>query len=607
MPMQPTVPFRVLNLHTSAHVSESRSNVLDDTHLARIVASPSADRRLHMTRARLRSLVAVLAATTLVFAACAKNSTTSTSTGNTTTTIAGKTGGTLVFGASADPVSLDGAYVSDGESLRVIDQIFETLVTTKRGGTDPVPSLAKDWKASSDGLSWTFNLQKGVSFHDGSPFDSEAVCTNFERWYNFKGLQQSPSVSYYWSTVFGGFKTQENKDVPATSLYKSCDAPAADQAVVHLTKPSSSFIAGLAVPAFSIASPDALKKYEADKISGDETKPKFDGTFGTQHPVGTGPFKFESWTPGDKLVIARNDSYWGAKAKLDKVIFRPIADGPARRQALESGEIQGYDFADPADLGSLKTAGFQLLERPAFNVGYVGLNQAKPPLDNLKVRQAIAYALNRDALLKAKYPPGAEVAKEFEPPQLFGWNADVTEYKYDPAKATQLLKDSGVVNPTLEFWYPTSVSRPYMPDPEANFQAFKADLEKVGFKIVPKSAPWRPDYNQTVNAGGAQMYLLGWTGDFGDPDNFLGTFFQTKSPSWGFDNKDIFAKLDAAEAETDLAKRTTLYKEANKLIMDFLPGVPYVHTKPTLAFAKNVNGYVPSPVSLEPFSIVSLA
>jgi peptide/nickel transport system substrate-binding protein len=124
-------------------------------------------------------------------------------------------------------------------------------------------------------------------------------------------------------------------------------------------------------------------------------------------------------------VLARFDDYWGDKAKLDKVIFKPIADGPARRQALEAGEIQGYDLVDPADLGALEGAGFQIVERPAFNVGYVGFNTAKPPFDNLKIRQAVAHALNRQALVTAKYPPGAEVAKQFMPPSLFGYADDV--------------------------------------------------------------------------------------------------------------------------------------------------------------------------------------
>lgn len=516
-----------------------------------------------------------------------------------------KAGGTLVFGTSADPVSMDGAYVSDGESLRVVDQIFETLVTTKPGSTEPEPKLAKSYEPSADGKSWTFHLQTGVKFQDGTPFNAAAVCYNFDRWYNFTGIQQSPSVSYYWSTVFGGFKNTTNPDVPKTSLYSSCEAKDDATAVINLTSPSAAFIPGLAVAAFSIASPDALKKYDADKVSGTGDAPKFDGTFGTQHPIGTGPFKLESFTPGDKLVLVRNDNYWGTKAILDKVIFKPIADGPARRQALESGDIQGYDFVDPADVTPL-SANYTVLQRPAFNVGYVGFNQKIAPLDNPKIRQAIAYALNRQALVKAKYPPGSVVAKEFMPPQLFGYADDVTDYAYDPAKAKALIKESGVSNPTLTFWYPTNVSRPYMPDPKANWEAFKSDLEAVGFKVIPKSAAWNPDYLSTVNSGKAQMYLLGWTGDFGDPDNFLGTFFRTAQPAWGFNNPQIFSALDAARVESDLAKRTADYQAANKMIMDFLPGVPYVHTQPSLAFDKNVKGYVPSPVSLESFATVSI-
>jgi peptide/nickel transport system substrate-binding protein len=531
--------------------------------------------------------------------------TTTAACGGSSSTPKAKTGGTLVFGTSADPVSMDGAYVSDGESLRVVDQIFETLVTTKPGGTEPEPKLAKTYTASADGKSWTFNLQTGVKFQDGTDFNAAAVCFNFNRWYNFKGIQQSPSVSYYWSTVFGGFKTHDSKDVPTTSLYSSCVAKDAATAVVNLTSPSASFIPGLAVPAFSIASPAALTKYNADKVSGTGDAPKFDGTFGSKNPVGTGPLKLESFTPGDKLVLARNDTYWGAKSKLDKVIFKPIADGPARRQALEAGDIQGYDYVDPGDVASLSST-FQVLQRPAFNVGYVGFNQKVKPLDNIKIRQAIAHALNREALVKAKYPAGSVVAKEFMPPQLFGYAGDVTDYTYDPAKAKALIKESGVTNLKLEFWYPTNVSRPYMPDPKSNWEAFKSDLEKVGFTIVAKSAPWRPDYNQKVNSGGAGMYLLGWTGDFGDPDNFVGTFFRTAQPAWGFDNPAIFSALDKARTESDLAKRTADYQAANKQIMDFLPGVPYVHTQSSLAFKKNVKGYIPSPVSLESFAIVSL-
>ena len=440
-----------------------------------------------------------------------------------------------------------------------------------------------------------------MTFHDDSAFNADAVCFNFDRWYNFTGVAQSAAVSYYWSTVFGGFS-----DGATPSLYGGCEAADENTAVITLTAPSAAFLSGLAVSAFVIASPDALTTYEADKVGGTDDAPTFDGTFGFEHPIGTGPFKFESWAPGDKLTIVRYDGYWGDKAILDKVIFKPIADGPARRTALETGEIQGYDLVDPADAAALAAAGFEVLHRPAFNVGYVGFNQAKPPLDNIKIRQAIAYALNREALVSAKYPEGAQVATQFQPPELFGWSADVPQYDYDPDMARQLIAESGVTDLTLEFYYPSDVSRPYMPDPTANFEAFKADLEAVGFTIVPKTAPWRSGYLDDVDAGNAQIYLLGWTGDFGDPDNFVGTFFRTPQVAWGFENQEIFDALTTARDTADTAERTALYEEANKLIMEFLPGVPYVHTQPALAFAANVTGYVPSPVSLESFATVSL-
>jgi peptide/nickel transport system substrate-binding protein len=550
---------------------------------------------LQRPRVALRVLV-LAAAVALAVSACGEQKTSGGGTGG-----QAKQGGTIVFAASSDPVSMDPAFISDGESIRITNQIYEGLVRTKAGGTEIEPSLAKSWKASEDAKSWTFELQQGVKFHDGTPFNAAAVCFNFDRWYNFKGLLQSDSVSYYWVSFFGGFS-----DKKTPSLYASCQATDEDTVTINLTAPSASFIAALSQSAFSISSPDALKKYDADKVSGSAEQPKFEGSYGLEHPTGTGALKFESFAANDKVVLARNDDYWGQKAILDKVIIRTIADLAARRQALEAGEIQGYDNADPSDVEALK-ANYQVIQRPAFNVAYVGFNQKKKPLDNPKIRQAIAYALNREALIKAKYPPGSEVAKEFLPPEVQGYNENVTTYDYNPDKAKQLIAESGVKNPTIEFWYPTAVSRPYMPDPQANFQAFKADLEKVGFKIVPKSAPWRPDYNNVTQSGGAAMYLLGWTGDFGDADNFIGVFFQKPSPQFGFENKEIFSLLDQAEREIDESKRMELYKQANDAIMKFLPGVPYAHTGPFLVFTKNVKGYIPSPVTTELFSTVSLA
>jgi peptide/nickel transport system substrate-binding protein len=514
-------------------------------------------------------------------------------------------GGELVFGTASDPVVLDGALVSDGESLRVIDQMFEGLVTLEAGTTEIVPGLATEWESNEDGTSWTFTLREGVNFHDGEPFNAEAVCFNFDRWYNFKGPFQLESATYYWQTVFGGFAGGEEE-----SLFESCEATDETHVTINLTKPSASFLGALALTNFTFASPKALQEFGADQGTVDEeTGFKPTGTYGTEHPTGTGPFKFVSWTRGDRLVLERNDDYWGEKANLERLIFRPIADNAARLQALQSGDIQGYDLVEPQDMETIRgDENLQLLDRPAFNVAYVGINQKMAPMDNLQVRQAVAHGLDRQAVIDNFYAGRGEVAKEFMPPSLFGYADDVQEYPYDPQRAQQLLSQAGLTPPVpIEFWYPTDVSRPYMPDPKRNFEAFKASLERSGFRVTARSAPWSPDYLGRAQEGKAgHLHLLGWTGDFGDPDNFVGTFFQTPTGQFGFTNQELHNLLAEAERETNEDERTRRYEDANRMIMEFLPAVPYAHTKPALAFQANVTGYTPSPVSLEPFSPVSI-
>ena len=517
---------------------------------------------------------------------------------------------TLVFASSADPVALDGALISDGESGRVIIQIYEGLVGLKPGSTTVVPSLATSWKSSPDGLSWTFTLRKNVKFSDGTPFNAAAVCANFNRWYNFTGSFQNPSATYYWQTVFGGFKTYDPKSgAPKGSLFKSCKASGTSTATINLTAPSAAFLASLSLPSFTMESPTAMAKYGANQGSVDADgvfHPT--GTYATQHPTGTGAYMLQSWTRGDKLVLVKNPNYWGKAAHINTLIFKPIADNAARLQALQNGEIQGYDLVEPQDIPTIKSdSNLQLLSRPAFNVGIVGMNQSIKPMNKLAVRQAVAYGLDRQSVVKAFYAGRGVVAKEFQPPSLFGYSNTVTQYSYNPAKSRAILKAAGFKLPvTINFWYPTSVSRPYMPDPAKNFQAFSASLTKAGFKIVPHAAPWSPDYLGAVQDGKAQVYLYGWTGDYGDPDDFAGVFFRTPQKQWGFNNPAIFNILTKARDESNLSKRIALYKQAQNMLMKFLPGVPYVHTSPALAFDKNVHGYVPSPVDIQYFSSVSI-
>jgi peptide/nickel transport system substrate-binding protein len=227
------------------------------------------------------------------------------------------------------------------------------------------------------------------------------------------------------------------------------------------------------------------------------------------------------------------------------------------------------------------------------------------------VRQAVAYGLDRQAVVDNFYAGRAEVATQFMPPEVNGYADDVPTYEYDPAKAKQLLREAGVQMPVrLDFWWPTDVSRPYMPDPKRNFQAFAASLNKSGFRVVPHSAPWNPDYLGRVDEGTAgHMYLIGWTGDYGDADNFIGTFFQEPKKQFGSSekpNKKVHDLLNQAERETDEAERERLYQEANREIMKWLPGVPYAHSRPALAFRADVKGYQPSPTTNESFATVSI-
>jgi len=518
---------------------------------------------------------------------------------------------TVVIGGSADPALLDPSLVSDGESIRPLRQIFEGLVGTKLGGTQIVPGLATGWSISKNNLVWTFKLRKGVKFSDGTPFNAAAVCVNFTRWYHFPAPLQNPALSYYWQTVFGGFANPApGNPGPDKSLYKGCKARGQSTVSLILQRPSSSFLAAIGMPMFGMASPTALKKYNADAGSVDATgvfHPT--GTFATQHPIGTGPYMLQSWTPGSKLVLVRNPNYWGPKAKLARIIIVPITDSSARLQALQSGEVQGFDNVDPTQFGQIKGK-FKLYKRPPFTVGYIGINQSIPPMDKLAVRQALAYGINKAPVVKAFYGGVGTAANQFLPPSLFG-NAKkgVPAYPYDPAKSKQLLQQAGLKLPVhVDFWYPgAGGNRPYMPQQTNNFQAFAADLGKAGFDVTPHSAPWRPDYRAGVQAGKDQLFLFGWIADFADPANFLNVHFGSETPQFGFKNPSLFNLLAKADAETDIEKRTALYQQASIQVMKFLPVIPYVWSGSGIAFDSNVKGFIPSPTGVinEAFSTIS--
>jgi peptide/nickel transport system substrate-binding protein len=514
---------------------------------------------------------------------------------------------TFIYAGAADPTYLDPAIVSDGESFRIARQIFDTLVQLAPGTTRLQPALATRWRPSRDGKAWTFTLRRGVRFHDGTAFNAAAVCANFNRWFNWTGPFQDASASYYYRQLFGGFRRNEASGVGAP-LYRSCRAAGRYVAIIRLNRRSGPFIPSLVLPAFAMQSPTAMQRYGANQgqlVSG-TFRPT--GTYAFQHPTGTGPWRFDSWTIGQRVVLVRNERYWGRKPQLARIIVRPISNNTARLQALQTGEVNGYDLVAPQDMPTIRNnSRLRLIDRPPFNVAYVTINRRKAPMDNVLVRRAVAHGLDRQGVVNSFYANRAVVAHGFLPPSIPGYNPNVTKYPFNPERSKQLLRQAGLSLPVkIDFYWPTNVSRPYMPSPNLNAAAFRASLERSGFEVRFVSEPWRPEYVAHVNEGSAgHLNIIGWTGDYADADNFLGTFFQSANPQFGLTRRGahgVIAKLlDRAEAETRPARRVALYKRIAKLVSDFVPAVPYAHSRPGVGVQRNVSGYKASPVGTESF------
>lgn len=519
---------------------------------------------------------------------------------------------TFIYAGAADPTYLDPAIVSDGESFRIARQIFDTLVQLAPGSTRLQPALATRWRPSRDGKSWTFTLRRGVRFHDGTAFNAAAVCANFNRWFNWTGPFQDASASYYYRQLFGGFRRNEATGVGAP-LYRSCRAAGRYVAIIRLNRRSGPFIPSLVLPAFAMQSPTAMRRYGANQgqlVSG-TFRPT--GTYAFQHPTGTGPWRFDSWTIGQRVVLVRNERYWGKKPQLARIIVRPISNNTARLQALQTGEVNGYDLVAPQDMPTIRNnSRLRLIDRPPFNVAYVTINRAKPPMNNVLVRRAVAHGLDRQGVVNSFYANRAVVAHGFLPPTIPGYNPNVTKYPFNPDRSRQLLRQAGLTLPVkIDFYWPTNVSRPYMPSPNLNAAAFRASLERSGFEVRFVSEPWRPEYVAHVNEGSAgHLNIIGWTGDYADADNFLGTFFQSANPQFGLTRRGahgVIAKLlDRAEAETRPATRVALYKRIAKLVSDFVPAVPYAHSRPGVGVERRVAGYKASPVGTESFYGVTI-
>ncbi len=487
----------------------------------------------------------------------------------------------LVFGRGGDSTSLDPAITTEGESFKVTQNLYETLLNFGEQDTTIKPGLAKKWTVSDDGLTYTFELQEGVKFHDGTDFNADAVIKNIDRW-----KAGTKEQFYYFNSMFKAEGADLIKEVKADGDYK---------VIFTLTRPQAPFLKNLAMSPFGIASPTAFEKH-GDKFA--------------QNPVGTGPFKFVDWKPNQTITIEKFEDYWQkGLPKLDRVIFQVIKDNSARLNALIKGDIDLADGVNPSDGKTVEgNSALQLIERPSMNVGYLGLTNTRAPFDNKLVRQAVNYAIDKQAIVDAFFEGRAQVAANPMPPSISGYNEDIDPYPYDPTKAKELLAEAGYDGKEIELWA-MPVARPYMPDAAKVAEVIKKNLEDVGIPAKIVSFEWATYLDKTKN-GEADAFMLGWTGDNGDADNFIYTLLDKDNIGSNnyayYSNDEVHDLLIAAQSETDEAKRNELYKKAQVIIHEEAPWVPLAHSTPLLAAKSSVKGFKPHPTGSDKLVNVSI-
>ncbi|WP_373427635.1 ABC transporter substrate-binding protein [Arthrobacter sp. B3I9] len=505
----------------------------------------------------------------------------------------------FTFGTASQPLGLDPALVSDVESYRITRQILEGLVGVDQTTGQPTPLLATEWQASDDGRAYTFKLRDKVLFHDGSAFDAASVCTNFNRWFNFpEALRQQAS-----GTSFKGvFKA--HADQAALSIYKGCTELAPDNVRIDLTQPFTGFLQALTLPAFAISSPQALAAQSADVLNQDRDGQAVSAY--ALHPVGTGPYAFSSWN-GGTVTLASNKNYWGDKGKIGTIHFVAYDHPQTRMQALLDGKIDGYDTVTVGNFDQLVKRGQQIIQRDPFSVMYLGMNQEIPILQNLKVRQAIEMALDKDTLIRRFFIDNTAQATQFVPAKLSGFNNNAPSLGHNPEKAKALLAEAGYKGEELKFYYPLNVTRPYLPTPEKVYAEISRQLTAVGLNIKPAPVDWSDGYLQKVTSPGDHaLHLLGWNGSYADPDNFVGPLFGEKTGEFGYQDPQVFSKIARARGLPDGKERTEQYQTINAQIAATVPAVPIAFPISALALSDRVLKYPASPVLDEVFTKVEL-
>lgn len=490
----------------------------------------------------------------------------------------------IIAGVSA-PVSMDPALSVDTETERICRQVFETLIGVDRdtGGTSAL--LAEEWESSDDGLRFTFTLREGVTFHDGSTLDADAVVANFRRWgrldelYGSGNMRRAPTPAFV--SVFGGFFDDDS------CMLQSVEADGELTVTLTLSEPIVHLPQALTLPAFGIASPQVLSDDDPGLVS--------------RRPSGTGAYRLIQSEDADITLKAYED-YWGGAPEIPAVTVRSLPRSFDRLRELQRGRLDVYDFITADNLRPLVQSGRLILQRDPFSVLYLGFNLEHPVMEDVRVRQAAAHAIDRTALVDRFFLDGTRTAHQFTPPALGVQSDGVERFGYDRSEAEDLLDDAGYDGEPLPFYYPMHATRSYLPRPEAVYAAIAADLTAAGFVLRPRPVAWEDDYLDTLLGDEDRaMHLLGRNGGYRSAHSFLAPLFGRVTDEFRYDSEEVRDLLVQARGTSSEDRRRETYREVAELVSEDIPALPLAYPISGLALGREVSDYPMSPVLYELF------
>jgi len=504
----------------------------------------------------------------------------------------------FIYCSEASPTAFNPQVTTDGTSNNAAAHtIYEKLVTFNYGSTEVIPALATQWQISKDQKTYTFELRKNVPFHRTSYFKPTRFFNADDVIFSFNRMRKK---NHPYHLISGG-NYEYFSGMDMANLIADIEKIDDYKISIHLNKPESPFLANLAMSFMSITS----KEY-GDFLQKKETPENID----TQ-PIGTGPFQYHKYIKDTVIRYKRFEDYWGQKPAIKNLIFAITPDASVRFQKLKAKECHLIIEPLPYDLEAMgKDPHITLKEKSGLNIGYLAFNTQKKPFNNQLVRKAIALTLNRPSYIKAIYLGNAIVAKNPMPPSIWSYNDDIEPYTQDIEQAKNLLKKAGYPNGFKTQLWTLPVTRPYNPNGKKMGEMMQADLAKIGVQVDLISYDW-PTYLKKSRDGEHSMIQLGWTGDNGDPDNFLHTLLGCSAVESGSNaSKWCHPQFDSlivqAKSTSDQKQRTQLYKKAQEIFHEELPWVPIAHSKIFRAMSPQVSGYKIDPLGGDIFTFTDL-